>query len=80
MIVSGRPGEPRGINAEGLKRRGFSAAQLRNLRAAYRTVFREGLKLDEALVVLDERAVEQPELAPFVASLRASTRGLARIG
>ena len=53
MIVSGRPVEPRGVNAEGLKRRGFSAAQIRNLRAAYRTVFREGLKLDEALAVLD---------------------------
>ncbi len=78
LIVSGRPVEPRGLNTEGLKRRGFSAAQLRNLRAAYRTVFREGLKLDEALAVLDQRVAEQPELAPFVASLRASTRGLAR--
>ena len=78
LIVSGRPVEPRGINAEGLKRRGFSAEQLRNLRAAYRTVFREGLKLNEALAILDARVGEQPELAPFVDSLRASTRGVAR--
>lgn len=78
LIVSGRPVAPRGINAEGLKRRGFSAEQVRNLRAAYRTVFREGLKLEEALAILDGRVVEQPELAPFIDSLRASTRGLAR--
>src|SRR5690606_19257461 len=36
VIASGRPGEPRGINAEGLKRRGFSSQQIRNIREAYR--------------------------------------------
>jgi UDP-N-acetylglucosamine acyltransferase len=78
LIVSGRPVEARGINTEGLKRRGFTADQLRNLKAAYRTVFREGLKLDEAIAALEPLASEQPELIPFIESLRSSSRGLTR--
>jgi UDP-N-acetylglucosamine acyltransferase len=78
VTVSGRPAEPRGVNAEGLKRRGFSAAQIRNVREAYRTVFRQALKLDEAIALLEELVPDQPEIEPFVASLRNGTRGLAR--
>jgi UDP-N-acetylglucosamine acyltransferase len=78
IMVSGRPAEPRGINAEGLKRRGFSPDQIRNIREAYRTVYRLGLKLEEALVELDGRLPDQPEIQPFVDSLRTSSRGLAR--
>jgi UDP-N-acetylglucosamine acyltransferase len=78
VTVSGRPAEPRGINAEGLKRRGFSAAQVRNIREAYRTVFRLGLKLDEAIAALEKLVPEQSELRLFVDSLREGTRGLAR--
>jgi UDP-N-acetylglucosamine acyltransferase len=78
VIVAGRPVEPRGINVEGLKRRGFSPDQIRNLKAAYRAVFRAGLKLDEALVQLEPLVAAQPELRLFVDSLRASTRGMAR--
>ena len=48
-IVAGIPAVPRGINAEGLKRRDFSAAQIRNIRAAYRLVYRQGLKLSAAI-------------------------------
>jgi UDP-N-acetylglucosamine acyltransferase len=78
VTVSGRPAEPRGVNAEGLKRRGFDAAQIRNIREAYRTVYRQTLKLEEAIAALDELARDQPELEIFVASLRDGTRGLAR--
>jgi UDP-N-acetylglucosamine acyltransferase len=78
VIASGRPAEARGINVEGLKRRGFSADQLRNLKAAYRTVYRESLKLDEAVALLAPRVAAEPELAAFVDSLRAGSRGLAR--
>jgi UDP-N-acetylglucosamine acyltransferase len=78
VTVSGRPAEPRGINAEGLKRRGFSTTQVRNIREAYRTVFRLGLKLDEAIAALDKLVPEQSELQLFVDSLREGTRGLAR--
>lgn len=78
VIVSGRPAGARGINAEGLKRRGFTAEQQLNLKNAYRTVYRDGLKLDEAIAELTQRVAEQPELAIFIESLRAASRGLAR--
>ena len=78
VIVSGRPAQPRGVNVEGLKRRGFDAAQARNIRDAYRVLYRQGLKLEEARSVLEARAATQPELEPFIASLRDTPRGLIR--
>ncbi|MBN1239713.1 MAG: acyl-ACP--UDP-N-acetylglucosamine O-acyltransferase [Gammaproteobacteria bacterium] len=78
VVATGSPGEPRGINVEGLKRRGFSADQLRNLREAYRVVYRQGLKLEEAIDVLAARADEQGELEPLIESLRNGTRGIIR--
>jgi UDP-N-acetylglucosamine acyltransferase len=78
LMVSGRPAEPRGINAEGLKRRGFTTEQIRNIREAYRIVYRQSLKLDEAIAELARVADEQPEIKPFLDSLRDGSRGLAR--
>lgn len=78
VTISGRPAEPRGINAEGLKRRGFTADQIRNIREAYRVVYRQELKLDEAIAQLAPLAAEQPEIKPFLDSLRDGSRGLAR--
>jgi UDP-N-acetylglucosamine acyltransferase len=78
VTMSGRPAEPRGINAEGLKRRGFTAEQVRNIREAYRAVYRQGLKLEEAIAELAGRVAEQPEIRPFLDSLRDGSRGLAR--
>lgn len=78
VLVAGRPGQPRGINAEGLKRRGFTSSKIRNLREAYRVLYRQGRTLEDAVAELAERAVHQDELEPLVASLRASTRGIVR--
>jgi UDP-N-acetylglucosamine acyltransferase len=78
LTISGRPAEPRGVNAEGLKRRGFSPTAVRNIREAYRTVYRRGLKLEEAIAALEALVPEQPELELFVASLREGSRGVAR--
>ena len=77
-MVFGTPGVPRGINSEGLKRRDFDAQQIRNIKEAYRTVYRKGLKLDEAIVQLEQRLADQPELAIFLESLRSTERGIIR--
>ena len=76
--VSGSPAIPRGINSEGLKRRGFDAAQIRNIKEAYRLVYRKGLKLVDAIDEIAERSKSQPELELFLESLRSSERGLVR--
>jgi UDP-N-acetylglucosamine acyltransferase len=78
VTISGRPAEPRGINSEGLKRRGFTADQIRNIREAYRVVYRKDLKLDEAIAELAPLVAAQPEIKPFLDSLRDGSRGLAR--
>jgi UDP-N-acetylglucosamine acyltransferase len=78
VTVSGRPAEPRGINSEGLKRRGFSEAQVRNIREGYRALYRQSLKLEEAIAEIERRLPEQPELKLLIDSLRAGSRGLAR--
>jgi UDP-N-acetylglucosamine acyltransferase len=77
-IVSGRPAEPRGINVEGLKRRGWTAEQVRELREAYRTVYRQGLTLEEAIAALKAATAADARVARFVASLKNGTRGLVR--
>ena len=78
MMVAGTPGVPRGINSEGLKRRDFDAGQVRNIKDAYRVIYRQGLKLDEAMAELEERVASQPELEILLESLRASERGIVR--
>jgi UDP-N-acetylglucosamine acyltransferase len=78
MMVSGTPAEPRGINSEGLRRRGFTAGQIRNVKNAYRVLYRSELRLEEALVKLRTLATGQAELKCLVEFLESSERGITR--
>jgi UDP-N-acetylglucosamine acyltransferase len=78
VMVGGSPPQPHGINAEGLKRRGFSAEQIANIRNAYKLLYRSGLKLAEALTEIEKLAATQPELEIFAASIRDATRSIVR--
>lgn len=78
LMVTGQPAEPHSVNAEGLKRRGFTPEQIRNLRGAYKVLYRSGLKLAEATEQLKGLAAEQPELKPFVEFLATTTRSIVR--
>jgi len=77
-MVAGNPAVPHGVNAEGLKRRGFGEEQIRHIREAYRIIYRSDLKLSDALARLTELAAEQPEIQAFVDFIHASTRSLVR--
>ncbi len=77
-MIAGQPPTPRGINSEGLKRRGFSEQQIRNIKNAFKVVYRKGLKLNEAIEELSALSGEQPELDMFIESLHTSDRGLLR--
>ncbi len=77
-MASGQPAVARGINSEGLKRRDFSAEQIRNIKNAYRIIFRQGRKLEDAISQIAELVTEQPELELLLESLRSSERGLIR--
>jgi len=78
VMVAGSPGEPKGVNGEGLKRRGFTPAQITNIKGAYRVLYRSGLKLTEATAELARLATEQPEVRAFVDFLPRVTRSLVR--
>ncbi|HEX7373603.1 MAG TPA: acyl-ACP--UDP-N-acetylglucosamine O-acyltransferase [Steroidobacteraceae bacterium] len=78
VLATGQPAEPRSINSEGLKRRGFSAEQIRNIRNAFRVLYRSGLKLAEAEEQLKVMAQEFPEIQPLVDFLPQSTRSIVR--
>ncbi|MEO8101026.1 MAG: acyl-ACP--UDP-N-acetylglucosamine O-acyltransferase [Betaproteobacteria bacterium] len=78
MTVGGNPLSAVGINAEGLKRRGFSAEQIATIKRAYKTLYRSGLTFAEARKQLGTEAKSAPELDLLAAFLDASTRGIVR--
>jgi UDP-N-acetylglucosamine acyltransferase len=78
VMAVGNPAEPHSINSEGLKRRGFSAEQIRNLKNAYRILYRSDLPLEAAVKQLGELAPSQPELQPLLTFIQSSQRSLIR--
>jgi UDP-N-acetylglucosamine acyltransferase len=78
VMVAGNPAVPHSINAEGLKRRGFTEEQVRNVREAYRILYRSELRLTEALTQLEPLAAANPEVRAFVDFIHGSTRRLVR--
>lgn len=76
--ASGNPARPYGINAEGLQRRGYSAARLAALKRAYKTLYRSGFSLDEAANELRAQLGASPELKPLIEFLAAPGRGIIR--
>jgi UDP-N-acetylglucosamine acyltransferase len=78
VLITGNPAMHHGVNAEGLRRRGFTPEQIRHIRHAYRILYRMELKLEEALERLSALAREQPELALLVEFIGRSHRSLTR--
>lgn len=78
VTASGMPARPIGVNSEGLKRRGYSADQIRQIKRAYKTLYRSGLRLSEARERLASMASEHAEVMPFVDFLETSSRGIIR--
>jgi len=78
VMAVGSPAVPHSINSEGLKRRGFTPEQIRNLKNAYRVLYRSDLKLAVAVEELKSRVATQPELRIFVDFIGESTRSLVR--
>lgn len=78
MMANEARGRPRGINSEGLKRRGFDAARIGAIKRAYRTLFMAGLPLAEAREQLEAQAQESEDVREMLAFLDRSERSLAR--
>lgn len=78
IMVNGNPAHPHGLNTEGLKRKGFSKDALKILRDAYKTIYRSGMTVEEALLKLEIMSNSQPEVKPLAEFLKSSTRGILR--
>jgi len=68
-----------GLNVEGMRRRRISEDEVRALRAAYRTLFRTGLTLRDAVKKLREEAEPTPSVERFIAFVESSKRGICRL-
>ena len=82
MMVDGNPLAVRGLNLEGLRRRGFSHARVAGIKQMHRVLYRQGLTLDAARTAMGELPASHPEAADDIALVLAfldgSTRGIAR--
>lgn len=77
VTIDGQSGCVVGLNKVGLKRNGFTTEQLSDLKRAYRTIYRSGLRFEEVLATLEAEFQEGPA-ASFRPFLLDSTRGYAR--
>jgi UDP-N-acetylglucosamine acyltransferase len=78
MMANEQQGRPRGINSEGLKRRGFDASRISAIKRAYRTLYMAGLSLPEAREKLVEQAAQSDDVKAMLEFLDNSGRALAR--
>lgn len=78
VMASGNPAAPHGINSEGLKRRGFSPESVMAIRRAYKTLYKSGLRLEEARDAIHAEIAAVPELAPLHDFLAQPGRGIVR--
>ena len=78
VLASGQPAVPRGLNREGLKRRGFSKEAQQAVMRAYKAFYRKNLTVDEAAESLREEANELPEVSKMIDFITHSSRGIIR--
>jgi UDP-N-acetylglucosamine acyltransferase len=78
VMAQGNMAQPYGINKEGLKRRGFSPETIAGLKRAYKTLYRKGLGLEEALADLKAQVTACPEVQQILDFISRSKRGIIR--
>ncbi|MCX7188891.1 MAG: acyl-ACP--UDP-N-acetylglucosamine O-acyltransferase [Methylotenera sp.] len=78
VTAAGYEAKPHGINAEGLKRRGYSAESILQIKRAYKALYRNGLTLDEAKIELATMQKNTPEIKLLTDFLNVSNRGIVR--
>ncbi len=78
VLVGGQPTKPHGINAVGLERQGFSQDAIRQIKKAYKIVYKSGLKLEASIEALEEMAEETPEVDCMVTFLKQTQRSILR--
>lgn len=78
VMASGNTAQPHGINAEGLRRRGFQPEAISAVKRAYKTLYKAGLSFEEARTRIAEEAAAQPALLLLAEFLAMPGRGIIR--
>ena len=76
--VSGVEPKPFGLNSIGMKRLGFGEETILNLKRAYKTIYRKGLTIKQAIEELEGMLAECAEIKFFIDFIHASERGIVR--
>lgn len=76
LLVDGHPCVARGVNLVGLKRRGFGEESLRQLRRAFRAIYKSNRNVGDALEEIAAWPDAEPEVERFIAFIRESERGI----
>ncbi|HET9532597.1 MAG TPA: acyl-ACP--UDP-N-acetylglucosamine O-acyltransferase, partial [Blastocatellia bacterium] len=77
VVTDGMPGRACGLNLVGLRRAGFKAGDIQNLKKAYRLLLRSGLRLEDALSEM--AGIEDPQVDHLVSFIKRSKRGFCHV-
>jgi len=78
VMAFGTPGVPRGINAEGLKRHGFSEDDRKLIKNAYKDLYRNKRSLEDAVEILSKSDSEKVQLMAEFCKRSQAARGIIR--
>ncbi len=78
VLVSGHMAKPVGVNVEGLRRRQFNDTQIKNIRQAYKVIYRSGFRLEEAQQRVQDIKQDTDELSVLTAFLENQEGGIIR--
>ena len=78
VIVSGSPAAVRSVNTVGLERRGFDADTVKQIRRAFKVIYKKGLSLQEAQTQVAQMAANSPAIDLLLQSIQGSAKGIHR--
>jgi len=68
----------RSVNTVGLERRGFDADTVKQIRRAFKVIYKKGLSLQEAQSQVAKMAVNSPAIDLLLQSIQGSAKGIHR--
>ena len=66
------------MNIVGLRRRGFSSDQIRNIKDMYDMIYNDGMNVSDALAKIESGFPQSEERDTIIAFIRGSKRGIIR--
>ncbi len=76
ILATGEPMRYAGLNAVGLRRRGFSAATRISIKKAYQYIYRSDMNISQALETIKNEMEITPEIEKIIRFIESSDRGI----